>query len=585
VVLPGAAVGRRDTILVYLLAAEQQPRSRVLADTLIGRRSDEDHGVASNEDDAGRSGARDVLRGRRWVMSERKIVPGSEKRRKVGARKIGPADPNERVEVTVVLRPPTPVHTVAAKTDPTVLPRARKYATRDEVEAELGASEDVMGRISQFASEWGLEVVDARPEERTVALAGSVAAMSKVFGVKLDLYEHPEGKFRGRSGPITVPAEIADIVQAVLGLDDRPQAHPHLRMVEARSHANRVSLTAKEVAQLYDFPSDVTGAGQCIAIIELGGGYERSDLKTYFSELGITAPKVRTVSVDGGRNNPGVDTNSDGEVMLDIEVAGAVAPGAQVVVYFAPNTDRGFLDAVNRAIHDKSHRPSVVSISWGGPEADWTQQALDAFNQVFQVAASLGVTVCAAAGDGGSTDGKTDGLQHVDFPASSPFVLACGGTRLETLQGKISRESVWNDATDSATGGGISDVFDVPVYQHDAKVPKSANPGGRIGRGVPDVSGDADPVTGYKVIVDGQAMVIGGTSAVAPLWAGLVALLNQKIGAHVGQLQPLLYAHPEALRDIVDGGNGAYHAGPQWDACTGLGSPNGAALVKVLAGG
>jgi len=517
-------------------------------------------------------------------MGDRKVVPGSEKRRKIGARKIGPADPNERVEVTVLLRPAKPVHELAAKTDAMALPRARKYASRDEVEAELGASDDDIIRMEQFADEWGLEVIDARPDERTVALAGSVAAMSKAFGVQLDRYQHPQGSFRGRAGAITVPSEIADIVQAVLGLDDRPQAHPHLRMVEARVHANTVALSPRDVAQLYSFPTDVTGAGQCIAIIELGGGYRLAELKAYFKELGVPAPRVRSVSVDGGRNAPGVDTGSDGEVLLDIEVAGAVAPGAQIVVYFCPNTDRGFLDAINRAIHDKTHRPSVVSISWGGAEADWTDQSLQAFNQVFQVAASLGVTICAAAGDDGSTDGKGDGHQHTDFPASSPFVLACGGTRLEGVQGKISRESVWNDGKNSATGGGVSDVFDLPAYQHDARVPKSANPGGRIGRGVPDVSGNADPVTGYKVVVDGQHTVIGGTSAVAPLWAGLIALLNQKVGAPVGQIQPLLYAHPQALRDIVDGNNGAYHAGPHWDACTGLGSPNGVELVKVFAG-
>jgi kumamolisin len=518
-------------------------------------------------------------------MGERKIVPGSEKRRRIGARKIGPADPNERVEVTVLLRPATPVPSFAAKTDPTVLPRARKYASRDEAEAALAASDDDIIRIEQFASDEGLEVVDVRPEERSVALAGTVAAMSKAFGVTLDRYAHGQGTYRGRSGAITVPAEIADIVQAVLGLDDRPQARPHLRMVEALAHANDASLSPRDVAQLYGFPTDVTGAGQCIAIIELGGGYRLSQLKAYFKQLGVPTPSVRSVSVDGGRNAPGVDTNSDGEVQLDIEVAGAVAPGAKIVVYFAPNTDRGFLDAINRAVHDKANKPSVVSISWGGPEADWTAQSLQAFDQAFQVAATLGVTVCAAAGDAGSTDGKSDGHQHTDFPASSSFVLACGGTRLEALQGKISSETVWHDAPDSATGGGISDVFDLPPYQRDAHIPRSANPGGRVGRGVPDICGNADPVTGYKVAVDGQPTVIGGTSAVAPLWSGLIALLNQKLGAHVGQLQPLLYAHPQALRDVVSGNNGAYSAGPAWDACTGLGSPNGAALVTVLSGG
>jgi kumamolisin len=157
------------------------------------------------------------------------------------------------------------------------------------------------------------------------------------------------------------------------------------------------------------------------------------------------------MSVDGGHNHPGSD--ADGEVMLDIEVAGASAPKSKVVVYFAPNTDQGLLDAIIKAVHDKHHNPSVISISWGGPESAWTTQALQAFDQAFQDAAAIGVTVCCAAGDNGSADGVSDGLQHVDFPASSPFALACGGTSLEASGKTISSEPVWDDAPDSATGG------------------------------------------------------------------------------------------------------------------------------------
>ncbi len=214
-----------------------------------------------------------------------------------------------------------------------------------------------------------------------------------------------------------------------------------------------------------------------------------------------------------------------------------------------------------------------------------------------QDAATLGVTVCCSSGDDGSSDiakpADRDGHPHVDFPASSPFALACGGTKLLGSGATITSEVVWNQRN-GGTGGGVSNQFARPAYQAKAKVPKS--PKGKTGRGVPDVAGDADPSTGYQVrLVGGQRSVIGGTSAVAPLWAGLVALLNQKLAARAkppaGFLNPLIYGLPTtaaAFHDIVQGNNdieglGKYQAGPGWDACTGLGSPDGGKLIAALA--
>ncbi len=272
--------------------------------------------------------------------------------------------------------------------------------------------------------------------------------------------------------------------------------------------------------------------------------------------------------------------------MLDIEVAAAIAPKARIAVYFAPNTDKGFLDAITMAIHDKTNKPSVISISWGGPEISWTQQSMYSMDQSFQAAATLGVSICVASGDNGSADGVKDGKSHVDFPASSPFVLACGGTKLIAAGDIISSETVWNEGIDSSTGGGVSEFFPLPAYQNNAGVPASVNPGGHKGRGVPDVAGDADPQTGYVVRVDGQDFVFGGTSAVAPLWAGLVALINQKSGNHAGFLNPLIYGAPfvgsGSFQDITSGNNGAYTAKKGWDATTGWGTPNGAKLLLSL---
>ncbi|MGS0757575.1 S53 family peptidase, partial [Roseateles sp. GG27B] len=205
-----------------------------------------------------------------------------------------------------------------------------------------------------------------------------------------------------------------------------------------------------------------------------------------------------------------------------------------IAVYFAPNTNQGFLDAITTAVHDSVNKPSVISISWGSAEANWSAQGMTQFDQAFQAAAAMGVTVCCAAGDSGSSDSVADGKAHVDFPASSPFALGCGGTRLTASGQTISSEVVWNaNPTSSATGGGVSAFFGLPSYQANAHVPTINGAGGR---GVPDVAGDADPASGYQVRVDGQNLVFGGTSAVAPLWAGLIALMNQKLGHPVGFL-------------------------------------------------
>jgi len=364
-------------------------------------------------------------------------------------------------------------------------------------------------------------------------------------------------------------------------LDNRPQAQPHFRF-----HAAAVapsSYTPPQVAQAYQFPAKASGAGQTIGILELGGGYRQADLTAYFKTLGLPAPAIAAVSVDGGRNKPSKASSADGEVMLDIEVAASVAPGAKIVVYFAPNTDQGFIDAIGAAVHDTTNKPSVLSISWGGPESTWTQQSMMALDAACQSAAALGVTITVAAGDNGSTDGLTG--NHVDFPASSPHVLACGGTKLDANGATIVTETVWNELANNegATGGGVSNVFPLPAWQANSKVPAPENSAG--GRGVPDVAGDADPATGYTIRVDGQTSVIGGTSAVAPLWAGLIAVANQQLGVKVGFIQPAIYAAKAAaaFNNITVGTNGAFSAGPGWDACTGLGSPIANKLIPLLA--
>jgi kumamolisin len=409
--------------------------------------------------------------------------------------------------------------------------------------------------------------------------------MQKAFGVALEQKVIDGVEYRVREGGIQLPEALVGSVVAVLGLDNRPQAKPHFRVrqVNAEAPAAPTSYTPPQVAQAYQWPATAAGAGQTIGIIELGGGYKQADLTTYFQSLGLSAPTITAVSVDKGKNAPTTASSADGEVMLDIEVAASVAPGANIVVYFTPNTDQGFTDAITTAVHDPTNKPSVISISWGGPESAWTAQSMTALDAACQSAAALGVTITVAAGDNGSTDGGTG--NNVDFPASSPHVLACGGTNLDANGATIVSEVVWNELANNegATGGGVSNFFALPSWQANANVP--APTGSTGGRGVPDVAGDADPTTGYQIRVDGQDTVIGGTSAVAPLWAGLIAVANQQLGTQVGFIQPAIYAAKaaSALNDITQGNNGAFYAGPGWDACTGLGSPIAAKLIPLLA--
>jgi len=514
------------------------------------------------------------------MAGERVVLQGSERKAMPGSQVIGSPDPNSIVSVTVLLRRRS-----------SYLPEpGSEVLTREEFALRYGADPADVAPVEEFAGDNDLTVVEISLTRRSIVLSGTVADMNEAFGTQLQLFLRSEGVFRGRTGSLSIPASLEGIIVGVFGLDDRPQAKAHFRRLAVQvgpRAAGDTSYTPPAVAKLYDYPTTVTGTGQTVAIIELGGGFRSSDLKAYFSGLGIkTAPTVTAVSVDGAQNTPVGDPNSaDGEVLLDIEVVGAIAPGAKIAVYFAPNTDQGFLDAITTAVHDSVRKPSVISISWGGPESSWTAQSLNAFDQAFHDAGLLGVTVCCASGDDGSADGTTDGAAHVDFPASSPNVLACGGTRLESSKGKITKEVVWNHgAGNGATGGGVSDTFPLPSYQANAKVPVSVNPSHFKGRGVPDIAGDADPATGYQVRVDGRNSVFGGTSAVAPLWAALIALINQQRGKPAGFLNPSLYgaAAQKTLHDITSGNNGAYTARAGWDACTGLGSPDGQALLTAL---
>lgn len=517
-------------------------------------------------------------------------LKGSNRQALPGARTLGLADDSERMEVSVIIRRRATDALRSRATSMAAGDRSESIMSREEFARAHGALGADFDAVRQFAMSHGLAVLQEHAARRTVTLSGTSRQFCSAFEVQLHRMEHAGGTYRGRTGDIHVPAGLAEIIEAVLGLDDRPQATPHFRVRPEQTKETRraaspaTSYKPTQVAKLYDFPTG-SGAGQCVALIELGGGYRPADLDAYFAALGVGSPNVLSVSVDHAKNAPTGDANGpDGEVMLDVEIVGAIAPGATIAVYFAPNTDAGFLNAVTTAIHDTARKPSVISISWGGPESSWTDQAMTAMDSAFQAAATMGITVCVACGDNGSSDGVTDGADHVDFPASSAFALACGGTNLDGSGGILAAESVWNEGVGrGATGGGVSAFFKLPAWQAGLSASKTQGPAIALTmRGVPDVSGDADPQSGYEVRVDGADTVIGGTSAVAPLWAALIARLNGITGQPAGFVNPLLYGNANALRDVRSGNNGDFAAATGWDACTGLGTPNGKMLANIL---
>ncbi len=533
-------------------------------------------------------------------------LPLSERKPRAGAKLVKKADPQEQLTVSIRVRrklgaPSLPDPTLAAN-----VPHGhRQYLSREEFAKMFGASEMDMEQVAQFGRAHGLSVVETSAARRTVVLKGTVQQMSSAFAVELDMYQTDSETYRGRQGAVQIPTELASIVEGVFGLDNRQMARPLFQQKEVPATPAAdgpaqatVPLTPPQVAKLYNFPTSPNASGQTIGLLEFGGGFNSSDIQLFYNSVGVAMPTISSISVDSQPNNP-----ADGaatEVILDIDVAGSAAPGAKIAVYFAPWTEQGWVDAVTTAIHDTTHKPSVISISWGWPELNtidgltWTSAAMNAVSTTFAEAAAMGVTVFVSSGDHGSDCGLNDKKAHVLYPGSDPYITSCGGTSISNVSGTTFTEHVWNDNDNNwITGGGISDYFAPPVWQAYAGTPVSANGGNHRGRAIPDVAGNADGASGYNLFQNGRNIgSVGGTSATAPLYAGLVALLNAGLGEPVGYLNPLLYGMPYGYvyRDINDGisnargGAPGYKSGPGFDCCTGLGVLNGVALENALRG-
>ncbi len=518
---------------------------------------------------------------------------------------VGPADADKVHEITAVLPPMmSPAERAARIARMAVqLPRDRQYLDAKSFAALCGANPEHLKAVENFAVKYGLQVKSSSALRRCVVMSGSVKQLSKAYDVAMCEYVADNKQYLSHWGAVSAPKTIAGMLEAVLGLDRRP-----IRQNDAVATLTEVKATPPAlVERAYSFPKGADGSGQTVGIVLPGCGIELKSIRYHFHHTGRPMPDIKLVTVLDGRNQPcsrqavrvvlgalsgakpltakttplfaqGLNTV---ESNMDAVLVGTFAPKAKILVYVAPDSHEGSYQALMRAITDDGH-PSVISCSWSGAENSYAPAVIKTMNTVFQLAALAGVTVCFSSGDDG--DGT---LWHISkkptvhYPSSSPYVLACGGTSLHHDRKSFS-EVAWNEAAGKlrmASGGGFSRANRQKSWQ------KGISPSEK-GRGVPDVSAKADVRGGYELDASGLSFSMGGTSAAAPLWSSLAALLNQSLGVNIGMVAPLLYSKPfrAAFRDIVKGENGAYHAGRGWDPVTGLGSPNGTELLRALRG-
>ena len=568
-------------------------------------------------------------------------IEGSERKVAPGARRVADADPNENFAFTVRLkRRPDAAAAASHQYWMTSPPDRRRFLTREQLIARAGASQADLDKVSAFARSHGFDVTETSTARRTVRLSGTVAQANRAFAIDLGRYESAEESYRGREGPIHLPHEMADLIHGVFGLDNRRMARCHGNSAPVGA----TPLTHKQVATYYQFPTltSTIAKGQTVGLIEFGGGFVPSDLSTFCTTAGVPTPSPKLVSIDnaststyaGSATNP---NQADIEVAVDVQMVAAIAQGANIVMFFAPNTSAGWVDAVTSAIYDNTPTLTSLSISYGEAESFWPTNMMTLLSEAFQDAAMLGMSIFASSGDWGSNCGVpgNDGNAHVQYPASDPWVTGCGGTYIATVSG-VQTEGTWNDPS-GATGGGVSvpnpanaafplqgsgsltavegTGFPVPPWQ--ANLQASVLNGGTAslsGRGVPDVAGNASGFSGYPIVVYGQnsqgtGRAAFGTSTVAPLYASLIAIIAAAAGWPMGFLNPLLYAIAAGpsgatvftgVNDGSSGGNNeldpsyqlsngkavvpcpAYVSTSGWNACTGLGHINGTALLNAL---
>ena len=534
-----------------------------------------------------------------------------------GARRVGVLHPNRQMSLTVVLatKEPLPsIHGANSRNRTMIANRRTKPAhmTHAELRRRYGPIAGSVKLVEKFAKSFKLRVIETATDRRSIRLSGRAADVSRAFNTEFEEFELKGNKFFAPVRPLQMPADWRGVVEAVLGIHSSPHSSPRRH---SSIHEKKPAATLPDLARAYEFPPDFNGTGETIGLIEFGGGFRLEDIKAFCSRMGLVEPSITVVEIGSGKNHPAsrraihdlvdamsgkltlaakteqsdsfLDAQSTFEVTMDVEILAALAPAAHIVVYFASGGEQGLYHAISHAVHDKRHRPSILSVSWSLAEPDISDIELNAIENLLIEAAHLGITVCASSGDWGALNGSRNGQPSVNYPASSPHCLACGGTSGKIDSAGISEEEVWNAThygVKGASGGGVSARFQLPRWQRHAKVPE--RPRGGPGRGVPDVAGLADPRYGCELLIAGRTVASAGTSAVAPMWAALVARLNQALGRRCGHFHSHIYqlgsSHAAALRPVLKGNNGLYRAGKGWNACVGYGTPRGEELLAHL---
>lgn len=570
------------------------------------------------------------------------------------ARRIATLHGDRRLEVTVVLHPvDDAAHAIRAAHPDLRHPAARPALSRDAFARHYDPGDEAIERIEAFAHGHGLAIHEVSRARHDVVLEGTAEGLERAFGVSLHEFEHAGGRYHAHTEAIRLPRELAGFVDGVLGLDSVPLHRPRAIVGAARG-----GLTVEELPGHYRFPAH-GATGETIALLEFGGGYDTADLEAFASRSSLALPLVRAIGIqasDGtsAQNSPlersrmaaiakawgeatsfldvlmaaGTDLQAfiaSMEVTMDIELGIALGGGASIDVYFAPQGADGWRRAIYAAIGEpyggtpaspgtppgtppaKPHLtpttkpPAALSISWGASERSFGAMKMRVIHKALNAAELRGIAVCCASGDHGSSNafGKTTSA-NVNFPASSPAVLAVGGTEVVTMDSGTT-DVAWKGemlGAPVATGGGMSGFFDQPAWQHGPSFRAASGTWlarGRaksgVGRWLPDVAANAAFESGVQIVVGGADLVSGGTSAAAPLWAALLTRIGSALGHHVGGLNAWLYGHADrgACVDVIIGDNDVsggtiafYRAGTGWDACTGLGRPDGERLLQAL---
>lgn len=510
------------------------------------------------------------------------------------AKVVGPADLDVDMNATIMLNSKASV----LRMDRYIARMAEKKASMltDEngaYQEKFGANQESLDAVIDFAKQHNLSVAESDLRSGKVLLTGKRGDFQNAFDLNLLTYASDEGVHIGHTQAVSLPKELAPHVRAVLGTDERAVAAPSYR-VQALDPADdsfvkQGGYLATDIAKAQNFPLRSGGEGQSGSFISLSGGIDLADYNKFFPDHGLEQPKpLRIVEVDGAKNAPGSPHGGDVENVLDAVQLQSIAPKAQIDMVLGPNSDQGFADVFERSIFPKNGeaQKSVISTSWGLGESKQSAQALNTLSIAFRQATIRGVQIFAGAGDNGAR--SLSDIHQPEFPASDPNVTGVGGLKMILdAAGKLKSATTWDEGENSSTGGGISRIFKRPYWQDKANVPNNVDTG-LPGRGVPDISTNAAKATGFPVRVNGQNLVIGGTSAGAPLYSGLMLNINSELASlghnPITPLNPWMYqrANTGIFNDITTGSNHGYSAGSGWDATSGLGWVDGQSMLDAM---